>query len=99
MSRLVPAGPPHAVAQAQPMPRAFNGDRLASDQDAREIRTSAAYAVSTPRTLAIKVPTWCALCALLLVSLGAIGRSGPARLVTTLKGARTKGFVHSQTPA
>jgi hypothetical protein len=76
VNRIVPVFPRHTIAAALPMPLALDGDRLASDQDAREIRTSDEFSIATPRTLAWKLPTWLGLCAIALVSLGGIGRSG-----------------------
>jgi hypothetical protein len=68
MTRLVPAFPTRTLVQAPAMPRALDGDRLASEEDARESRAYPAFAISTPRTLAPKLPIWLALCVLVVVA-------------------------------
>jgi hypothetical protein len=79
INRIVPVFPRHTIGAAVPMPHALDGDRLASDEDAREVRTSDEFAVATPQTLAWKLPTWFALCAIAVVSLGALRNSGGGR--------------------
>lgn len=81
---LVPVTPQRVAAAALPIPRTFDGDRVASDQDAREVRTFDDFAIATPRTLATKVPTWLALCTLALVTLAARGRTGAAHVPASL---------------
>jgi hypothetical protein len=68
MMHLVPNGPGQILAAAPPMPRALDGDRLASDEDAREVRTGSEFALATPRTLASKLPTWFALLAIVMLA-------------------------------
>jgi hypothetical protein len=62
MTHLVPAVPQHLVAATPSLPLAVDGDRLASAEDAREVRTDPGFAVATPRTLASRLPIWVALC-------------------------------------
>lgn len=82
MERVVPALPNRLMTAAPPMPRALDGDLLASEEDGRELRGDPAYASATPRTLAAKLPTWFAL--LIIVGLAL----APSRRPETVPQAR-----------
>jgi hypothetical protein len=82
MERFVPDAPRHLDAAPLPArPSALDGDWLASQEDAREARRDADFAISTPRTLARKVPVWLALCALVVLGCAGIPKSAPAAVI------------------
>lgn len=75
---IVPAGPSKDIDQVMYMPYAFNGDRLASWQDAQQVRgpnSDLNMSISTPRTLATKIPTWLALFIIIGVGISRVASS------------------------
>jgi hypothetical protein len=75
MTRLIPTVPQRVLAPEPPQPPALDGSELASTVDGREVRADPIFAVSTPRTLAAKLPVWLALGIVIVLSLVAL----PAR--------------------
>lgn len=71
MQHIVPITPQRILSTVPViMPRTVSGDKLAEQEDMNEEQKDNMFAISTPRTLAVKLPTWFALLIIVGVTFG-----------------------------